>query len=151
MASCYNQRPSFVSHRLSCDHGGSPLPAARPFCVGQLASYENQKRSLPGLSWAMQGLGTHGMGEWAHARSERIIEGLSRPISDLRGPASGACGSNSFPNESLLKKRLPFYILDRRGSHDFWGSLERLCSYIYTLLTKQGTFIEMEKIGTPMS
>ena len=36
----------------------------------------------------MQSLGTHGIVEWAHAGSEEIIEGLSRPITDLRGPAS---------------------------------------------------------------
>ena len=50
------------------------------------------------------------MGEWALARSEDIIEGISGSISDLREPVSEveSAGAIAFPKESLLKSGFIF-------------------------------------------
>ena len=93
--------------------------------------------------------GAHEMGEWAYARSELIIESLSGPISDLRGPASGACDSNSLSNGIRMKKRLSFHILCRqKGFTRLLQKLGKALLYtcIHILLIRPGIFTEMGKI-----
>ena len=91
------------------------------------------------------------MGEWVHARSEGIIEGLSRPISDLRGPDWGPVAAICSLSKGIpIKKQFPFHILVLdSGVHvtfaEVWEGFAH--TYMHCLqLTRPGTFIEMGKI-----